>query len=68
MRSPAYLAVNLVGSALLALDAWHGREPGFLALEAVWALVSAWGLVQILRRRARGARRRRSALGRSAAV
>ena len=40
----AYLALNLAGSAVLAYDALHGEQWGFLLLEAVWALVSAWGL------------------------
>jgi hypothetical protein len=43
-RSRAYLTLNLVGSVVLAYDALHGREWGFLLLESVWAAVSAWGL------------------------
>ena len=52
LRSPAYLAVNFAGSAILAYDAWHGHDVGFLVLEAAWALVSGWGLLQLLRGRA----------------
>ena len=52
MRSPAYLAVNFAGSAILAYDAWHGHDVGFLVLEVAWALVSGWGLLQLLRGRA----------------
>lgn len=51
--SPAsigYLALNLVGSLLLAVLALADSQWGFLLLETVWALVSAWGLT----RRARG--------------
>jgi hypothetical protein len=48
--STAYLALNLVGSAVLAVLAAHERQWGFLLLETVWALVSAWGLIQSLRR------------------
>ena len=48
-RSRLYLALNLVGSAVLAVLAWHEEQWGFLLLEGVWALVSAWGLVQVLR-------------------
>jgi hypothetical protein len=48
--SVGYLAFNLVGSLLLAALALHGSQWGFLLLETVWALVSAWGLL----RRARG--------------
>jgi hypothetical protein len=40
-----YLLLNLVGSAILAYDALHGQEWGFFVLELVWALVSAWGLM-----------------------
>jgi hypothetical protein len=52
----SYLGLNLVGSAILAFDAWHGQEWGFLILEAVWALVSAWGLVRSAARPAGSAR------------
>lgn len=47
--SRAYLVLNLVGSAVLTWLAWHERQYGFLLLEAVWAIVSAWGLIQVLR-------------------
>ncbi len=48
--SISYLTLNLVGSVLLAGLAVHEQQWGFLLLETVWALVSAWGLT----RRARG--------------
>lgn len=48
--SIAYLALNLVGSLLLAGLALNDQQWGFLLLETVWAIVSAWGLT----RRARG--------------
>jgi hypothetical protein len=51
-RTRTYLALNLVGSAILTYDALHGQEWGFFVLESVWALVSAWGLAQVLRGRA----------------
>lgn len=51
-RSRAYLVLNLVGSVVLTVLAWQERQWGFLLLEFVWALVSAWGLAQILRGRA----------------
>lgn len=50
-RSRAYLVLNLVGSAVLALLAWHEAQWGFLLLEAVWALVSLWALIQVQRGR-----------------
>lgn len=40
-----YLWLNLTGSLILTVDAWRGRQWGFVLLEAVWAVVSAWGLV-----------------------
>jgi len=39
-RRFTYLALNLVGSATLALLAFEDRQWGFLLLEGVWALVS----------------------------
>jgi hypothetical protein len=50
-HSRSYLSLNLAGSSLLAYDALHGAEWGFFVLEVVWALVSAWGLAQVLRGR-----------------
>jgi hypothetical protein len=46
-RSPRYLVLNLAGSAVLAVDAWLGRQRGFLLLEGAWAVVSAWGLARL---------------------
>ena len=40
-----YLWLNLAGSVILTVDAWRGRQWGFVLLEGVWAIVSAWGLI-----------------------
>jgi hypothetical protein len=49
--SRRYLALNLVGSAILAVLAWIDTQWGFLLLEGVWALVSLWSLIQVMRGR-----------------
>jgi len=46
--SRLYLALNLVGSLILAALAVHASQWGFVLLETVWAVVSAWGLVALL--------------------
>jgi hypothetical protein len=43
--SRLYLVLNLAGSVILTIDAWRGRQWGFVLLEGVWAIVSAWGLL-----------------------
>jgi hypothetical protein len=48
-HSLAYLVLNLIGSLVLAVVAAVEFDLGFLLLEAVWALVSAWGLWQLSR-------------------
>lgn len=49
-NSRVYLVLNLLGSAILTGVAIVESDWGFLLLEAVWALVSAWGLFRVLRR------------------
>ena len=49
--SQLYLVLNFVGSAILAVLAWIDQQWGFLLLEGVWAIVSLWSLVQLMRGR-----------------
>jgi membrane-bound ClpP family serine protease len=49
--SYAYLLSNLVGAVILTIDAWQGRQWGFVLLEGVWAVVSLWGVAAKARRR-----------------
>ena len=49
--SQLYLVLNFVGSAILAVLAWIDQQWGFLLLEGVWALVSLYSLVQLIRGR-----------------
>lgn len=41
----SYLWLNLIGSAILAVQAAMGQQWGFLLLEGVWALVSLLGIL-----------------------
>ncbi len=47
--SIAYLVLNLIGSIILAVLALAEQQWGFLLLEAVWAVVSAWSLARVAR-------------------
>ena len=49
--SRTYLWLNLIGSVILAVLAVAEEQWGFVLLEGVWSLVSAWSLVQVLRGR-----------------
>lgn len=50
-HSTVYLVLNLAGAAILTGVALEARDWGFLLLETVWAIVSAWGLVRVVRGR-----------------
>jgi hypothetical protein len=47
--SLSYLIINLIGSAILAYLAVDQRQWGFVLLEGVWAVVSAWSLYRVIR-------------------
>lgn len=49
-NSRVYLVLNLIGSGILTGVALVESDWGFLLLEVVWALVSLWGLIRVLRR------------------
>ena len=47
--SRSYLVINLIGAGILAALAYHEEQWGFLLLETVWTLVSAWSLWRLAR-------------------
>lgn len=48
-HSRIYLVLNVLGSVILGVLALIDSLWGFLLLEAFWAAVSLWGLIQALR-------------------
>jgi hypothetical protein len=48
-NSPLYLWLNEVGSLILAVLAAMSENWGFLLLEGVWAIVTAWSLLKLRR-------------------
>jgi hypothetical protein len=50
--SRTYLVLNLFGAAILTTLGVIEEQWGFVLLEGVWTIVSAWGLLQVLRGRA----------------
>lgn len=45
----SYALLNFAGAGVLAAVALIERQWGFLLLEGVWALVSLWAMVKLLR-------------------
>ena len=48
-NSRVYLVLNLLGSGILTGVALNNSDWGFFLLEVVWALVSLWSLLRVLR-------------------
>lgn len=48
-HSLCYLGLNLAGSSILTYVALIGEQWGFLLLDGVWAVASAWSLAVTLR-------------------
>ena len=46
VHSALYLWLNVLGAATLAVLAVIERQWGFVLLEFVWTIVSAWGLIR----------------------
>jgi hypothetical protein len=46
-NSLLYLVLNEVGSIVLAVNAAMTENWGFLLLEGVWAIVTAWSLIKL---------------------
>lgn len=53
-RSIRYLLLNFIGSAILAVEAALETQWGFLLLEGVWSIVSAIGLIGVIRGKSPG--------------
>jgi hypothetical protein len=45
----AACSANMVGSSLLALSSGNAQNWPVFTLNAIWAMVAAWGLVRLLR-------------------
>jgi hypothetical protein len=51
VSSRSYLVLNLVGAVILTVLALEEEQWGFVLLESVWSMVSAWSLMQVMRGR-----------------
>ncbi len=49
LESVAYQLLNIFGAAALFTTALIERQYGFILMEGCWVMVSAWGLVKVLR-------------------
>ena len=50
----SYQGLNLIGGILLCITAVAGRQYGFIILEGIWAILSAWGMVKVGRHKTSG--------------
>lgn len=46
----AFQLLNLFGGALLVWAAWTTRQAGLILMEGAWTVVSAYGLLRLIRR------------------
>ena len=53
---PAYLALNFIGSAVLAYFAIEAKSLGLSVLESAWAVISLWSLGKTLKTPSPGGR------------
>jgi hypothetical protein len=44
----SYLTMNLFGSIALTVTAVVNKQIGFIILEGIWAIISAWSLSKVL--------------------
>jgi hypothetical protein len=51
LSNMSYSVMNFIGSTVLTVIAVIEVQWGFILLEAVWALVSLWGIITLLRGR-----------------
>jgi hypothetical protein len=45
-----YMLLNMVGAGVLAYIAFRPLQVGFFVMESVWALVSLYSLIKVIRR------------------